>query len=231
MVGASGHVDFADLYVWIAIFVTLYFRPLAALAWMGAAGAAYAGVLALGSRVDDPVAAWLSLFGTAAVSGAVVLGLVSVLRGAAKEDALTGLANRRCWDERLDEELGRALRTGAPLSVAVLDLDSFKAVNDRWGHEAGDRLLQQFAQAWQGVGHRDGDFMARLGGDEFGVLAPGADSSGLQRLVTRLGEVSPEAISFSAGVATWDGAEGGQHLLRRADQAMYRMKRRSRLSA
>ena len=228
-VGASGHVDFADLYVWIVLFAALYFRPRAALAWIAAVGAAYWGVLALGPRADDPVAAWLSLFGTAAVAAAVVLGLVTVLRGAAREDPLTGLANRRAWDERLDEELGRARRAGVLLSVAILDLDSFKAVNDRWGHEAGDHLLQQLAQAWQGA-HRGGDFMARLGGDEFGLLVPGSDAIGIRRVMARLGEVLPEGVSFSSGVATWDGAETGQHLLRRADQAMYRMKQRSRLS-
>ena len=229
-VGASGHVDFADLYVWVVIFGTLYFRPLAALAWAGTAGAAYGGVLAVGPRVDNPVAAWLSLFGTVAVVGALVLGLVSVFRSAAREDPLTGLANRRAWDERLAEELGRAQRTGVLLSVAIIDLDRFKAVNDRWGHEAGDHLLQQLAQAWQGA-HRGGDFMARLGGDEFSLLVPGSNAIGIRRLMARLGEVLPEGVSFSSGVATWNGAETGQRLLRRADQAMYRMKQRSRLSA
>ncbi len=226
---ATEHVDLANLYLLVAFFAVLYLPLRGALAHLGAAGVAYAVVLAVGPRpVEPPVVAWLSVFGTAAVLSAVVVGLVSVLRSTAREDPLTGLANRRMWDERFEEELERSARSGAALSVVMADLDGFKAVNDAGGHEAGDRLLQDLARAWRGVVRGGGDFLARLGGDEFGLLAPGSDEIGARALAKRLGDALPEGVSASMGVATWDRAEGASELLRRADQAMYRNKRHHR---
>jgi diguanylate cyclase (GGDEF)-like protein len=228
-VGRSEHVGLANLYLLVALFAILYLPLRAALAHIAAAGAAYALVLALGpSTPEPPVLEWVSVFGTVAVIGAIVVGLVSVLHLAAREDPLTGLANRRSWDERLEEELERARRTGAALSIAMIDLDGFKAVNDRDGHEAGDRLLQGLAHAWQAVVRGGGDFLARLGGDEFGLLAPTSDASGIRRLTKRLEDVSPKGASCSIGAATWDRTERAQDLLRRADQAMYETKQRRR---
>jgi len=162
------------------------------------------------------------------VATLVVLGLVSVLRSTAREDPLTGLANRRSWDERLEEELERSRRTGQALSVVMIDLDGFKAVNDRGGHEAGDLLLKELARAWQTATRGGGDFLARLGGDEFGVLAPGSDAIGIRRLAKRLGDAPPEGVSCSTGAVTWDGTENAADLVRRADRAMYQTKLRHR---
>jgi diguanylate cyclase (GGDEF)-like protein len=226
VVGVTGHVPFADLYIWVVLFAALYFRPVGALAHAAAAGAAYTLVLAFGPVTVAPIQAWCGVFGTAGVAGAIVLGLVSVLRSAAGDDSLTGCANRRSWDERLEEELERSRRTGQPLSVAMIDLDAFKAVNDRGGHRAGDLLLQDVAQRWQETIRHGGDFLARLGGDEFGILAPGSDEAGIRRLARRLAEALPEGASASIGVSTWDGMENAGALLRRADQAMYMTKQR-----
>ena len=124
----------------------------------------------------------------------------------------------------------RSRRSGAALSVVTVDLDSFKAVNDAGGHEAGDRLLQDVARAGQGVVRGGGDFLARLGGDEFAVLAPSTDELGARVLAKRLADALPHGVSASVGVATWDWAEGASDLLRRADQAMYRHKRSGRHS-
>jgi len=227
-IGVAGHVDFADIYIWVALFAALHFRPLAMFVHVAGAGAAYALVLAFGPTVADPVAAWLAIFGTVAVAAAVALGLVSALRRAAREDPLTGLANRRSWDERLDEELERARRNGQALSLVMLDLDGFKAVNDRSGHEAGDRLLQELAHHWQAAVRGGGDFLARLGGDEFALLAPGADAFTVRRLARRLGDVLPQGVMVSSGVATWDETENASDLLHRADLAMYQTKQRHR---
>ena len=221
-------VPFADLYIWVAVFAALYFRLLAAIAHVCAAGAAYAVVLAVGPKVGAPAVAWLGLFGTVVVAGAVVLGILSLLRAAAREDPLTGLPNRRSWDERLEEELEGARRTGRALSAVIIDLDGFKAVNDRGGHEAGDQLLQELANAWQAVVRGGGDFVARIGGDEFGVLAPGSDALGVRRLAQRLGDALPASVAASIGVAIWDGTESASDLLRRADRAMYQTKLRQR---
>jgi len=225
-VGATGHVPFADLYTWVTIFAALYFRPLLAIAHVVAAAASYAVVLAVGPTVPSPVAAWLALFGTLAVAAIVVIGLVSVLRRAGREDPLTGLANRRSFDERLEEELKRAQRTGTPLSAVIIDLDRFKAINDAGGHESGDHLLRALANAWQEAIRGGGDFLARTGGDEFSLLAPGADAMSVRRLVKRLADALPAGITASIGVATWDRAENAADLLRRADQAMYQTKQR-----
>ncbi|MDA8291222.1 MAG: GGDEF domain-containing protein [Actinomycetota bacterium] len=230
-VGATNEVHFAYLYVWVVLFAALYFRPPAALACMAGVGVAYALVLVLGPRVDEPTAAWLALVGTASVGGLVVLGLTSMLRATARTDPLTGLANRRMWDERVEEEMGRSVRSGTALSVVMVDLDGFKAINDAGGHDAGDRLLQDLARAWRGVVRGGGDFLARLGGDEFGLLAPGSDEIGARALAKRLSNAIPEGVSASVGVASWDRTEGASDLLRRADQVMYRNKRRHRRGA
>jgi diguanylate cyclase (GGDEF)-like protein len=231
-VGAAGHVAFQDLYIWIGVFATLYLPFRGALVQTGAAGAAYAAVLAVGPPVAQPVAAWLAVFGTLGVAGTVTFMLVSYLRGTSLTDPLTGLANRRSFDQRLEEEMRRALRTGAPCSLVVADLDGFKAINDRAGHAAGDRVLQDLSKAWRSEVREGGDFLARLGGDEFVVLGPGSGAVGGRRLAKRLEATLPAGLAASFGVASWDGSEAGQDLLRRADEAMYRAKaaRRAQLT-
>ncbi len=215
--GATEHVNLANLYLLVEVFALLYLPIRSALSHLAAAGAAYVIVLGVGPRTaEPPITAWLSVFGTAVVLGAVVVGLVSVLRATARQDPLTGLANRRMWDERLEEEMERSVRNGTALSVVMVDLDGFKAVNDAGGHEAGDRLLQDLARAWRQVVRGGGDFLARLGGDEFGLLAPCPDEIGARALAKRLAEAIPQGVSASVGVATWDRGEGASELLRRA---------------
>lgn len=220
-VGADQRIPLATLYVWVAIFAALYFRPIAVVSHVGAAGLLYGAVLAISPKVHNPAASWLAIFGTATVAGAVVCGLVTLLRQDARQDSLTGLANRRCWDERLVEEMERARRSGAVLSVAIIDLDDFKAVNDLYGHQMGDRLLCDLALAWEGAIRGGGDFLARLGGDEFGLLVSGFEASAIHHLVDRLAQVTPRGVAYSIGVASWEGGESGGELLRRADQEMY----------
>jgi diguanylate cyclase (GGDEF)-like protein len=227
-IGVTGRVAFADIYVWVALFSGLYFRPIGALVHVGGAGGAYALVLLFGPKVDDPLAAWFVIMVTTVFTGVIVLALVGLLQLTNREDVLTGLANRRYWDDRYTEELDRCRRSGASLSVAMIDIDGFKAVNDHLGHQAGDHLLVEVANAWKLVVRSGGDFLARLGGDEFGVLAPGADELGIRRLVGRLGDALPEGIFCSFGTATWDRIENASDLLRRADQAMYETKVRHR---
>ena len=204
-IAATEQVNMANLYLLTATVAALLFSVRAALAHIAASGVYYAAVLAFGpGTVEAPVVAWLAVFGTIAVVGAVVIGLVSVLRLAATADPLTGLANRRAWDARLDEEMERTRRTGTALSVVLIDLDGFKEVNDRGGHAAGDHLLQAVARAWQAQVRDGGDFLARIGGDEFAVIVPGSDQVGIRRLVNRLDQAAPDGTRFSAGEATWD---------------------------
>jgi diguanylate cyclase (GGDEF)-like protein/PAS domain S-box-containing protein len=149
--------------------------------------------------------------------------LVARLDAQARTDQLTGLANRRTWDHELPRELSRARRTDAPLSLAILDLDHFKAYNDAYGHPAGDRLLRGAAAAWA-QRLRATDVLARYGGEEFAVLLPGCDAASAARVVEQLRAAVPDEETCSIGVATWDGEELAEALVARADTALYRAK-------
>jgi diguanylate cyclase (GGDEF)-like protein len=177
-----------------------------------------------------------------ALTSAVLFGLV-VLRMAglvarvqeqaaelarvARTDALTGAPNRRAWDEQLTVELARSSREGAPVSVALLDLDHFKAFNDRRGHPAGDCLLREATAAWQEQ-LRTIDVLARYGGEEFGLILPGCAPDVAAGIVDRLRALTPGGETTSAGVAAWDGTEGADALVARADRALYEAKRGGR---
>jgi diguanylate cyclase (GGDEF)-like protein len=141
----------------------------------------------------------------------------------AQRDALTGLANRRAWELALPLALDHARRDGSSLVLAVLDLDHFKRYNDRYGHQAGDRLLKEAAAAWVG-GLRAGDLLARYGGEEFALLVPDGQSRQAVELLDRLRPLTPSGQTFSAGVAVWDGQESSDALFARADAALYAAK-------
>jgi diguanylate cyclase (GGDEF)-like protein/PAS domain S-box-containing protein len=148
------------------------------------------------------------------------------LRDLARTDPLTGLANRRLWDERLAVELARAERYGRPLCVAALDLDRFKPYNDTHGHQAGDALLRETAIAWQGA-LRGSDLLSRLGGDEFAVLLPDCDLDCARSIVERLQAVTPggeAGVGSSAGLVTWRAGEDAGTVVARADAALYAAK-------
>jgi diguanylate cyclase (GGDEF)-like protein/PAS domain S-box-containing protein len=149
--------------------------------------------------------------------------LVDRLREVARRDPLTGLANRRAWDDQFAAELRRAARSGDPLTLVMVDLDNLKTVNDREGHQAGDRLLRGATAAWR-ESIRETDFIARLGGDEFAILLPDCAPDGAADVLDRMADAMPGPHSFSAGVALWDGGEASSALVRRADDALYAAK-------
>jgi diguanylate cyclase (GGDEF)-like protein/PAS domain S-box-containing protein len=146
--------------------------------------------------------------------------LLRRLETLALTDQLTGLPNRRAWEETLARELARAARDGLPVCVAVLDIDAFKRYNDDRGHLAGDALLSQAAEAWRSE-LRGGDVLARYGGDEFAALIPGRALDTAIVVVERLRRAAPEGSTCSAGVAMWDGGESATDLFGRADAALY----------
>jgi diguanylate cyclase (GGDEF)-like protein/PAS domain S-box-containing protein len=145
----------------------------------------------------------------------------------ARTDELTGLANRRALDEELRRELARAKRTGNQLTVAMLDIDRFKAYNDRHGHPAGDELLREAATAWR-MSMRETDFIARYGGEEFVVLLPACPPADAPGILGRLRAATPAGQTVSGGIAVWDGSESAEALLERADRALYAAKRAGR---
>ncbi len=138
-------------------------------------------------------------------------------------DELTGAANRRSFEDRLVVEQARAGRSGGELSICMLDLDHFKVYNDTFGHPAGDDLLRRVATTWA-ASLRPEALLARLGGEEFGLILPDASPEAAETVVERLRSVTPEEVTFSAGIATWDGDESLTEVVQRADVALYRAK-------
>jgi diguanylate cyclase (GGDEF)-like protein len=155
-------------------------------------------------------------------------------------DPLTGLPNRRAFERALAREVERARRSGSGLAVALLDLDRFKGINDRYGHPAGDRALIQTARRIHDA-LRETDMVARYGGEEFAILLPGISAEegsaealrGVERarsMVARtplvLGPgLPPLSLTLSGGVALYPrDARDGPGLVRAADQALYRAK-------
>jgi diguanylate cyclase (GGDEF)-like protein/PAS domain S-box-containing protein len=152
---------------------------------------------------------------------------LALLEKTVRIDSLTGLPNRRAWDERLAEEIAHAQRESDRLAVAFMDLDHFKAYNDEFGHLAGDELLKRAAVAWKRV-VRPRDVLARYGGEEFVLALPSVDGTDAFDIVTRVVRSTPPGRTCSAGIALWDGLESGEQLIRRADKAMYAAKNAGR---
>jgi diguanylate cyclase (GGDEF)-like protein len=159
------------------------------------------------------------------------------LQALATHDGLTGLKNHRAFKEKLEEELQRAARYQAPLSLVLLDVDAFKSFNDSFGHPAGDEVLKCTARLL--AEHSRGtDYVARYGGEEFAVLLPNTDQSWGTTLADRLRIVLEQAhwtlrpITASFGVATFHTnvveKEAAAALIEAADQALYRSKRAGR---
>jgi diguanylate cyclase (GGDEF)-like protein len=144
------------------------------------------------------------------------------LRTEASTDPLTGVANRRAWQAEAARSLAAAVRTGDPLTIAILDLDGFKEVNDRDGHVAGDRLLRRVAGEWL-TRVRASDLLGRHGGDEFVLCLPGTDAAGARDVLQRLDGDLP--IGWSVGTATARAGDTLAALLQRADAALYEHKR------
>ncbi len=173
------------------------------------------------------VAGGLAFAASASRTLAASRRLMGELEQLAHQDALTGVTNRRGLDEALPLEMARAQRLGYPLTVAMLDFDHFKRFNDRRGHGAGDALLRGAAQAWRKQ-LRPTDLLARYGGEEFTLVLPACDADDAVALIERLRPLMPERQTFSAGVATWNGADPPGELLRSADIALLQAKRAGR---
>jgi two-component system cell cycle response regulator len=144
-----------------------------------------------------------------------------------REDALTGLSNRRAILTQLAGMVSGARRHGHPLSIAVCDLDHFKTINDTHGHKTGDEVLVAAAHA-MATHLRAEDALGRFGGEEFLVLLPDTDADAAVHAAERMrAEVAasrgPVPITVSVGIATWDG-EAPEELLHRADEALYAAK-------
>lgn len=161
--------------------------------------------------------------------------LLDDLRTRADHDALTGLANRRTFEERLDEELERALRHGTHLGLVLADIDNFKDINDRYGHQCGDNVLQVFASTLAGS-LREADLAARYGGEEFAIVLPGTGVDGashvaehIRHSVSQIRVPAPGGeevtVTASFGVADFPASATVRDLVQHADERLYAAKR------
>jgi diguanylate cyclase (GGDEF)-like protein len=173
--------------------------------------------------------------GVAARLGRPLARMFGELSNEADTDSLTGLANRRSFDERLDEELDRARRHGTHLSLVLADLDDFKQVNDRYGHQAGDDVLRGAADVFGGS-LRELDLAARYGGEECALLRPGTTLAGAHIVAEQVREAlasvavdgpdgKPIHVTASFGVAEFPSCAGIDALIAAADSALYAAKR------
>lgn len=157
-------------------------------------------------------------------------------------DGLTEIANRRRFDQHLEEEWRRCLRANSPLSAIMVDIDHFKAFNDNYGHAAGDDCLRRVAQALARVPSRPGDLLARVGGEEFACLLSGADAAGAAAVAGELCAAvsalaiphahsdAADCVSVSAGIGSVEPTADDTpvSLIKRADEMLYEAKRAGR---
>lgn len=167
---------------------------------------------------------------------------LSVYQDMAYLDHLTGLRNRRYFEERLAQELSRSDRQGSPCSLVLVDVDDFKRINDTNGHGVGDRVLRWVGRLLES-NQRSMDVVCRVGGDEFCVILPATDIAGAEKLRTRLEQAQTEmvglgdvpeglTVTLSFGISTYpDQATTDDLLLHSADRAMYANKRARKSSS
>ena len=227
-------------FVWIVLYGYSFYGRVAALAHLAVVAAAYGAVLAA-LDAELGLTRWVTTTTTLVIGAVFVHRLVRSLRRRAEHvetlmaqleelartDDLTGLSNRRAWDDELARAVAHARRFELPIAVAVLDIDGFKDHNDNHGHAVGDALLVDAAGAWSSV-LREVDTLARWGGDEFGVLIPGCNAEEAADVVERIRTTTPAGATCSAGLVVWDGEEDEAALMARADQALYAAKRTGR---
>jgi diguanylate cyclase (GGDEF)-like protein len=194
---------------------------------------ATAGAIAVAAQLYRHHNGWKRFVAEAALEAERVrnAALVEELDQISREDALTGVGNRRAWEQRTVSELLRAARDGGSVSMILCDLDNFKAVNDTYGHATGDRVLR-VAAALLTQRARPTDFVVRLGGDEFCVVCPDTDVLTAQALALDIAELGREtrwpggaSVTFSVGVAeARPGDVDPDEVLHRADLALYSAK-------
>lgn len=232
----TGTSPFVFMYIWVTLYAFYYFTVAQGLSQLAVLGIAYA-LLA-----DPEMVWWLVAMGTMGAAGALtvlvrgrIAELVSRLEELAVSDPLTGLLNRRGFDEALDLALERSRRNGLPVCLLLGDLDHFKRLNDRAGHDAGDIALRRVARVLE-AGKRRPDTVGRFGGEEFALVLPDTGETGGLAIAERLRLTVRETFStyevslrISFGIAVFPShAQTPDDLVRAADAALYEAKRRGR---
>jgi diguanylate cyclase (GGDEF)-like protein len=240
-----GYGDGAVLYMWPVLWTAYFFGRRGAVGIVAFVGIAHAVALLNMPAGTASFDRWFDVFISVIVVAAVVQGLaarnerlVDHLVAEARVDALTGLLNRRGFEERLTLETARATRHEGVLGVALFDLDHFKAINDAHGHDAGDQVLRWFA-ALLSEQARGIDAVARFGGEEFVVLLPRADLDAALAFAERVrtavldgraasGVAATVALTVSGGVTSARLPGGVDGLVAAADRALYEAKHAGR---
>lgn len=200
-------------------------------AWVGALVAE--GSAKRGYRLDETVVAVVEQFAGHAALALSNVWLLEKVQKLADTDALTGVANRMRFDAVLTAEINRSQRSGEELGLLMLDIDHFKALNDRYGHQAGDEVLRRLASTIRSIS-RDFDTIARYGGEEFAIVLPTADLAACARAGERLRRAVEDMegsvqITVSVGAASYPrSAADADSLVRTADEALYESKRAGR---
>jgi diguanylate cyclase (GGDEF)-like protein len=225
------------------VFAVLYLAPITFFTWFigfksGITTAFASALLLLFFDLSHGVRAhpyWDTLMNTGMFVFIVfILSEVKVLyereRDLSRTDGLTGLLNRRAFLEALDRESARHRRFPRPLTLAYIDVDNFKGINDTHGHAAGDALLVAIAQAMS-RSVRDVDSVGRLGGDEFAILMPETDAEASQVAIRKVESKLKESatkqwpVTFSIGVVTFEKVpDSAEEMVRLADELMYSVK-------
>jgi len=229
--------------LWPTVYAFAFFRVRSAVGQLAFVGALWAGLLVVGDIGYLPVASFVATVTTLGLVGMFVAiarerlaALVTELSDAARRDPLTGLLNRRGFEELFDVELERSRRAKQGLSVVVGDLDGFKAINDRLGHSAGDEVLRRVGGALM-QDKRSWDAAARVGGEEFAILAPNTDEHGAYILAERLRaavqsaceQSGPAPVTISFGIVSHPvHGQTPEALLQAGDQALYAAKQLGR---
>jgi len=241
LAATPGAGDGAVLYIWPVLWTTFFFGRRGATLIVALTGVAHAVTLLLLPAASSYPGRWVDVMISVSVVSVVILMLVHRndlllmrLTDEARTDALTGLLNRRGFDERASLELARARREDRPVAVVTFDIDHFKRINDEWGHEIGDRVLARIG-ALLASRCRDIDVAARFGGEEFVVLLPGCGSSDAEDFAQRVrsafaatDSTGLPTVRASAGVLAVVAPNSIEQLLQGADSALYRAKRAGR---
>jgi len=236
-----GAGDGAVLYMWPVLWSTFFFGRRGAVSIVICIGIAHAATLMVLPEASSYPGRWIDVMVSVSVVAVVVLTLVrhndellNRLADEARTDALTGLLNRRGFDERARLELAHARREACSVAVVVFDIDYFKRINDEWGHEVGDRVLSRIG-ALLTEHSRDIDVVARFGGEEFVVLLPRCDSTDASSFAERVRAALASdtferlpTVRMSAGILAANAPESIEMMLQGADSALYSAKRSGR---